>query len=258
MFYRVNVERQQMDAKLKVHVYETSTQLGAAAAQHVAERIRLLAAENDVVPVLFATGASQLETLRALVQMPGIPWERVIGFHMDEYIGISGQHPASFRCYLHEELVRHVPMRHFYYMDGNAPDPGEFCLRYAALLREHEPQLCLAGIGENGHLAFNDPHEADFDDPVDVKIVTLDEACRGQQVAEGWYPSLHDVPSQAITLTMPALIRVPEIILSVPGKRKHAVIQRTINEAVSTTCPSTILRTHANAHVYVDENSYSK
>jgi len=244
--------------KLELHLYQTPLDLGAAAAQHAADRIRYLAARNEFVPVIFATGASQIETLRALVKMPDVPWDRVIGFHMDEYIGISDQHPASFRRYLREELVCHVPMREFYYIDGESADPGKFCLQYAGLLREYDPQLCLAGIGENGHLAFNDPHEADFKDPADAKIVTLDEACRLQQVAEGWFASINDVPSKAITLTIPCLLRVPELILSVPGERKRPIIKRTIEEAVSTACPSTILRNHPNAHVYVDANSFPR
>lgn len=242
--------------KLMLHLYETPVRSGAAAAERAADRIRSLAAVREVVPIIFATGASQLETLRALVKIPGVPWDRVVGFHMDEYIGISEQHPASFRRYLREELVRHVPMRNFYYIDGNAADPGAFCREYAELLRKHGPQLCLGGIGENGHLAFNDPHEADFHDPADMKVVTLDEACRLQQVAEGWFASLQEVPRQAMTLTIPCLLRVPELILSVPGERKRTVVRRTIEEPVSAACPSTILRTHANAHVYVDAGSY--
>ena len=242
--------------KLELHLYQTPQDLGAAAAQHASDRIRSLAAQNDLVPVVFATGASQLETLRALVKMPDIPWDRVIGFHMDEYIGISEQHPASFRRYLREEFVRHVSMRNFYYINGNAANPGKFCADYADLLRKYDPQLCLAGIGENGHLAFNDPHEADFDDLKDVKIVTLDEPCRTQQVAEGWFASIDEVPSQAITLTIPCLFRIPELILSVPGERKRTIIKRTIEEAVSTICPSSILRSHPKAHLYVDANSY--
>ena len=241
---------------MELQVSQTAQALGAAAARHAAERIRDLTATHGLVAVVFATGASQLETLRALVQISDVPWHKVTGFHMDEYIGISGQHPASFRRYLREQLVRHVPLRQFYAIEGDAANALDVCQRYAALLREHNPLLCLAGIGENGHLAFNDPGEADFHDPHDAKVVTLDQACRQQQVSEGWFPSLVDVPGQAITLTIPCLLRIPELILSVPGERKREIIDRTLSEPVSTACPATILRNHPGTHLYVDAASY--
>jgi glucosamine-6-phosphate deaminase len=193
--------------------------------------------------------------LRALTTIPEIPWDRVIGFHLDEYLGISDRHPASFRRYLRHELIQRVPFHAFHEIDANAPDPETFCRYYADLLHAHPPQLCLLGIGENGHLAFNDPPVADFNDPKDVKIVTLDRECRQQQVNEGWFPALAEVPGQAITLTIPTIIRIPELILSVPGERKRAPVERTLNEEISTRCPATILRTHPNAHLYLDASS---
>lgn len=241
--------------RLAVHRYPTRREMGAAAAAHAAATIRRLSEKYTVVPVIFATGASQLETLRALVALAQIPWDRVVGFHMDEYVAISDRHPASFRCYLRRELAGKVPMREFHNVEGDAADPERECERYAGLLRSYAPPLCLAGIGENGHLAFNDPAVADFSDPRDVKIVTLDRECRGQQVAEGWFPNIDAVPTRAITLTIPALFRVPEIILSVPGERKTAIVARTVHEEISTNCPATILRTHPNAHLYVDDDS---
>jgi glucosamine-6-phosphate deaminase len=137
-------------------------------------------------------------------------------------------------------------------------DPVEFCLQYAGLLREHDPVLGLAGIGENGHLAFNDPPIADFDDAADVKVADLDQACRQQQVNEGWFPSLADVPSQAITLTIPTVMRIPELIISVPGERKRAIVRRTLHDPISTACPSTVLRRHSNVHLYVDAASMAE
>jgi glucosamine-6-phosphate deaminase len=241
---------------VRIHPFATATEMGFAAANHVADRIRSIARQTEMVPVVFATGASQLETLRALTVLPGIPWNRVIGFHMDEYIGIPAQHPASFRRYLREELVERVPMRAFHEIDGEASNAEEFCKEYAALLNAHQPKLCLAGIGENGHLAFNDPPEANFKDPEDVKVVLLDQACRQQQVNEGWFPSLREVPVKAITMTIPALLRIPELVLSVPGERKRSILQRTLTESVSTACPATVLRMHANTHIYVDVASY--
>ncbi len=233
---------------MTIHTYTDRKALGAAAAAHAARSICALAEKLPLVPVVFATGASQLETLRALTAMPGIPWDRVIGFHMDEYVGISDQHPASFRRYMRDELHSKVPMREFHGVEADAD-------AYAELLRAHSPQLCLAGIGENGHLAFNDPPVADFNDPVDAKVVMLDRECREQQVAEGWFPDLDSVPPRAITLTIPALFRIPELILSIPGERKAAIVARTLKEEISTRCPATVLRRHPNAHLYLDEQS---
>ncbi len=244
-----------MPTDLIVHRHATRREMGAAAAAHAAGAIRLLAEKHSVVPVIFATGQSQLETLRALTALHDIPWDRVAGFHMDEYVGISAAHPAAFRRYMRDELVSQVPMREFHYIEGDAADPERECERYAALLRRYQPLLCLAGIGENGHLAFNDPPVADFSDPRDAKVVTLDRECRQQQVAEGWFPHLAAVPARAITLTIPALFRVPELILSVPGERKAAIVARTLGEEFSTRCPATILRTHPNAHLYLDSES---
>jgi glucosamine-6-phosphate deaminase len=241
---------------LRIHPFATATEMGFAAANHVADRIRSIARQTEMVPVVFATGASQLETLRVLTVLPGIPWDRVVGFHMDEYIGIPAQHPASFRRYLREELVQRVPMRAFHEINGEASNAEEFCKEYAALLNAHQPKLCLAGIGENGHLAFNDPPEANFKDPEDVKVVLLDQACRQQQVNEGWFPSLREVPANAITMTIPALLRIPELVLSVPGERKRSILQRTLTESIRTACPATVLRTHGNAHIFVDAKSY--
>lgn len=229
--------------------------LGVAAAQDAAARIRELAQHFPVVSVVFATGASQLKMLRKLTCVPDVPWERVIGFHMDEYLGISAAHPASFRRYLREELVDRVPLREFRYIEGDANEPEAFCRRYAAALREHPPQLCMLGIGENGHLAFNDPGEADFDDPETVRIVKLDAVCRQQQVNEGWFASMDDVPKEAITLTVPALMGIPELIACVPGKRKAAIVRRFLSETISPDLPATILRRHGNVRIYLDRDS---
>jgi len=240
---------------LIIHKESTAAEAGVQAAARTVSRIRDLAERLPVISIVFATGQSQLETLRALVRVPHLPWNRVVGFHMDEYLGISPEHPASFGRYLREELVDRVRFREFHYVDGNAPDPWAFCKQYAARLREHAPQLCLLGIGENGHLAFNDPGEADFADPEDVKIVKLDGACRQQQVNEGWFASLSEVPAEAITMTIPALMRIPELIASVPGERKAAIVQRTLTEPISPELPATILRQHPSVHVYLDAAS---
>jgi glucosamine-6-phosphate deaminase len=243
---------------LQVEAYESTESMGKAAAEAAANLIRELAAKTEVVPVVFATGASQMATLDALTATANVPWDQVIGFHMDEYLGISNEHPASFRRYLRERLTDKVKMRRFYGVDGSVSDGEATCRRYAELLREFNPQLCLLGIGENGHLAFNDPAEADFNDPQDVKIVTLDEQCRQQQVNEGWFPSVAEVPQQAITLTIPALLRIPKLIISVPEERKARIVHRTLTEEISTRCPATILRNHPNATLYLDPGSASE
>jgi glucosamine-6-phosphate deaminase len=239
---------------LTVEVHPSS-KAAAAAAEAAGKALLELAKTHDSIGVIFATGASQMETLDALTGIRHLPWKRVCGFHMDEYVGISPDHLASFRRYLRERLTDKVQMKEFYPIDGSAPDPQRTCREYADKLRSAPPQLCLLGIGENGHLAFNDPAIADFSDPVDAKIVTLDAECRQQQTAEGWFTTVEQVPDSAITLTVPTLFRVPKLILSVPGSRKAKIVRRTLEEPVSTNCPATILRTHPDATVYLDPES---
>lgn len=244
--------------QLKVEVHGSRQAAGEAAARWAAESIRALATLYPSFGVIFATGTSQLETLGSLVAIPGLPWEHVVGFHMDEYLGLSASHPASFRHYLRAQLTSHAALQEFHEIDGSSADAARVGAEYTELLRAHAPQLCLLGIGENGHLAFNDPAEADFEDPVDVKVVSLDRTCRQQQVAEGWFGSLEEVPRQALTLTIPALMRVPELIVSVPGERKAGIMKRVLEEPLSTACPATILRTHPHATVFLDEASASE
>jgi len=242
---------------LNVEVHPSREAAAAAAAHAAAENLRELASAGNAIGVIFATGASQIATLAALTAMENLPWARVRGFHMDEYIGLPVDHPASFRRYMRERLTGRVRMQEFFEIDGNAPDPERTAREYAEKLRAADPQLCLLGIGENGHLAFNDPDVADFRDPLDARVVRLDPMCRQQQLAEGWFPSIDDVPASAITLTIPALMRVPRLIASVPGQRKAAIVRRTMEEQISTACPATILRTHPNATVFLDPESAS-
>jgi glucosamine-6-phosphate deaminase len=242
---------------LKVEVHHSRAAAGFAAAQAAATALAGLAKTRESIGVIFATGASQIETLSALTEMDNVPWRQVLGFHMDEYLGIPVDHPASFRRYMRERLVSKVQMKDFFEMDGNAPDPENTAQQYAEKLRGADPQLCLLGIGENGHLAFNDPGVADFTDPVDAKIVRLDDVCRQQQAAEGWFAGIDEVAESAITLTIPTLMRVPKLIASVPGIRKAAIVKRTLYEPISTACPATILRTHPDVTVYLDPESAS-
>jgi glucosamine-6-phosphate deaminase len=241
--------------KLKVEVYPSSEAAGVAAAQAAAITLKELATSRESIGVIFATGNSQLDTLKALRGIDQLPWGQVHGFNMDDYVGLPADHPASFHRYLKEKLPQSALMKSYLEVNGSAPDVEQMCRDYAEALRSADPQLCLLGIGENGHLAFNDPGEANFNDPLDVRVVQLDTLCRQQQVAEGWFKTYQDVPERAITLTIPTLFRVPRLIISAPGKRKARIIRRTVQEPISTDCPSTILRTHPNATVYLDPES---
>jgi glucosamine-6-phosphate deaminase len=240
---------------MKLEIHPSKEELGRAAGNAAAEELRRLGALGTGTGVIFATGASQFDTLATLTSIPGLPWNQVRGFHMDEYLEIDENHPASFRRYLREKLTQRVAMREFSEMNTNASDLTSFSAHYMRQLNEAGPQLCLLGIGENGHLAFNDPAEADFDDPLAIKVVNLDDQCRQQQVSEGWFKTLQEVPKQALTLTIPTLFRVPKLIASVPGARKAEAVRRTLQDAISTNCPSTLLRTHPDVTIYLDTDS---
>jgi glucosamine-6-phosphate deaminase len=242
---------------LRVEVHVGRRAAAEAAARAAAEAMRELEGRAATFGIIFATGASQLDTLNVLTSLPSLPWNRVNGFHMDEYKGISADHRASFRRYMREQLSQRVHMQEFYEIDGSDADPDSVCREYAQNLRSCHPELCLLGIGENGHLAFNDPAEANFDDPKDMKIVKLDSVCRQQQVEEGWFANFQEVPEYALTLTIPTLFRVPRLIVSVPGSRKARIVRRTLQEPITTACPATILRKHANATLYLNPEAAS-
>jgi glucosamine-6-phosphate deaminase len=244
--------------KLAVEIHKDGSAAGNAAAQAAANALRQLAENGNAIPVIFATGASQIICLRALTEIRDLPWPRVHAFHMDEYVGIAADHRASFRRYLHERLVQRVPIGSFLFIDGEAPDPALACQAYSDNLKSASPQLCLLGIGENGHLAFNDPHVADFNDSLDMKVVQLDASCREQQVAEGWFESSEQVPEYAMTLTIPTLLRVPKLIATVPGARKSTIVRHSLLGPISTDCPASILRTHPDATLFLDLESASQ
>jgi len=243
---------------MKLEIHTSRKAAGEAAARSVAQALKHLDQTRSEIGVIFATGASQLETLHALTSMPDLPWKKVHGFHLDEYVGIAENHPASFRRYLRENLTERVPMGEFFEIDGSSSDSDRVRQKYVQDLRGADSQLCLLGIGENGHLAFNDPPEANFNDPEAMKVVTLDAACRQQQLAEGWFARFEDVPERALTLTIPTLLKVPKLIVSVPGRRKAQIVRRTLEEPISTACPATILRTHPDVTLYLDPESASE
>jgi glucosamine-6-phosphate deaminase len=253
--FQASIARQLRAGRMKIEVHPSREAAGQAAAQAAAAAIVELADAREAIAVIFATGASQFATLAALTAMENLPWARVTAFHMDEYIGLPTDHPGSFRQYLRERLTSKVRMQGFYEINGNTSDPERTAREYGEALRAANPQLCLLGIGENGHLAFNDPPVADFNDPLDAKVVRLDAQCQQQQLAESWFPTIDDVPEAAISLTIPTLMRVPKLIASVPGPRKAAIVRRTIEEPVSTACPATILRTHPDVTVFLDPDS---
>jgi glucosamine-6-phosphate deaminase len=240
---------------LHVRVFPDSRALSVAAAEHASAATRAAIAARGVAHAMFATGNSQFDFLDALVDDASVDWTRVIGFHMDEYVGIAADHPASFRRYLRERLVERVALAAFHFVEGDAPDADAECARYAALLRGHPLDVCCLGIGENGHLAFNDPGVADFEDPLDVKVVELDDACRRQQVGEGHFPDVAAVPTHAITVTIPALLRASTVLAIVPEARKAEPVRRALRGPIETACPASILRTQPHATLFLDAES---
>ena len=240
---------------MAVEVHDTDADLAAASADEAAATIVAAVAARGVANVMFATGNSQLGFLDVLTARDDVAWDQVVGFHMDEYRGISAEHPASFRRYLRERIVDRVHPGVFHYIEGDAPDAAGECARYETLLRAHPLDLCCLGIGENGHLAFNDPPVADFDDPVDVKVVELDRACRRQQVGEGHFETVDAVPTEAITVTIPALLRAGRVLAIVPEARKRDPVRVALTGPVTTACPASILRTRANVTLHLDRGS---
>ncbi len=240
--------------ELTVHVDDVD-QMARDAAVDAAEALRATIAARGEANVMLATGNSQLAFLVELVELPDIAWDRVRAFHMDEYVGLAPSHSASFQRYMRERVAARLPFMEFNYLAGDAPDAEAEAARYEALLRAHPLDLCCAGIGENGHLAFNDPPVADFDDPRDVKVARLENASRRQQVNEGHFPNIDEVPTHAITVTIPALLRARRVLVVVPEARKAVPVHRALYDEVSTACPASILRRQSNATLYLDLES---
>ena len=241
--------------QLHVYVYETRAQMGAAAGTAVAAEMRRLIREHRRAIGLFASAPSQNEVIDALVAAPDLEWTSVLAFHLDEYIGVDEDAPPSFRRYLIERLVKRVPLAEFHGLRGEAANPAAVAKNYANLLQFKPPAFAALGIGENGHLAFNDPPVCDFNDSEAVKIVELDEACRQQQVNDGCFPALADVPRRALTVTIPTIMACAKLFVSVPGPRKQQAVQRTLDGPITTACPASILRLHPDAHLFLDRES---
>lgn len=241
---------------LQISIYENRQQMGTAAAQQVADKIRDLLKEKERVNVIFAAAPSQEEFLAAL-RGEELEWQRVNAFHMDEYVALDDNAPQRFGNFLKERLFARVPFHTVYYMDGNAPAETE-CKRYTGLLEQHPPDITCMGIGENTHIAFNDPYVADYNDPHRVKQIALDQASRQQQVNDGCFSTLEQVPAHALTLTVPALLQAPYVYCMVPGTNKAPAVYHTLHEAITDAHPSTFLRTHPRAVLFLDKDSAAK
>ena len=244
--------------QLAVVVEPDRRSLGIAAAKRAADVIKAVQERQERVRIVFAAAPSQNEMLAGLIATPGIDWSCVEALHMDEYIGLPAGSPRLFGSYLMENIFSKVQIGTTHLMDGQAADPEKECERYAALVLERPIDLVCLGIGENGHLAFNDPPVADFNDPAVVKVVQLDEACRQQQVHDGCFPSLADVPRFALTLTVSALMRASCLNAAVPGSTKAEAIRRTIEGPIAHSCPASILRMHPCASLFLDTDSASQ
>lgn len=240
---------------LDVRVYASRADLSEAVAHEVRDHLATALAVQGTAAAILATGNSQLQFLARLAALGGVDWSRVTLFHMDEYLGISGDHPASFRRYLRERVEALVKPKVFHYLAGDAPLPLDECRRYADLLRAQPIDLCCLGIGENGHLAFNDPPVADFDDPHLVKLVKLDDTCKTQQVKEGHFPDLAAVPPFAYTLTIPALCAARRMLCLAPESRKARPVKDALQGPISTACPASILRRQPHASLLLDVDS---
>lgn len=234
-------------------VFSDKIHLGQAAAGQAAESIKRAIAARGQARIIAATGMSQFEFLQALTHMSGIDWSRVEMFHLDEYVGLPLTHPASFRKYLHERLIEPTGLTNYHLLNGEG-DAQAVCREVGALIAAAPVDVALVGIGENGHLAFNDP-PADFETEEPYLMVKLDEACRRQQVGEGWFPSIDDVPKQAISMSIRQIMKAQEIICIVPDARKAQAVQACLAGEISPLQPASILQQHPRATIYLDRES---
>lgn len=240
---------------LDVNVFPTREMMGQTAGKDVEEQIIQLLNEKETIRMIFAAAPSQNELLEYLVNSEKIEWNRITAFHMDEYIGLDENESRSFSTYLNEHLFENVNFKEVHLINGKASVEDEI-ERYSALISESPIDIVCLGIGENGHIAFNDPPVADFNDEKILKLVELDESCRIQQVNENCFDTLDDVPREAFTLTIPVLMNANFLFCVVPGVSKHEAVYNTINGPVTTKCPASILQTHPNCRFYFDEDAY--
>jgi glucosamine-6-phosphate deaminase len=242
---------------LLVEVYASEMEMSESVAKITHQYLQNLLDKQDTVAILLATGNSQIRFLEALIALEGIDWSRIILFHLDEYLGITSDHPASFRRYLRERVEEKVCPQQFYYIAGDTLQPIAECDRYTRLLENQPIDLCFLGIGENGHLAFNDPAVADSQDPAKVKLVKLDDVNRQQQVNTAYFANLADVPQYAFTVTIPMICHAKKIICLAPATRKAQVVKTLLTGNITTNCPASILRQQPQATLFLDVNSAS-
>jgi glucosamine-6-phosphate deaminase len=239
---------------LTIKVFESRSAMGSDAANLVSEKISELLKTKQFVNMIFAAAPSQNDFLEELIKKD-IEWSRINAFHMDEYVGLDTNAPQGFGNFLKDRLFKKVSFRSVQYLNGNADNLEAECDRYANLLSLQPADIVCMGIGENTHLAFNDPHVADFNDPRTVKIVDLDIECRQQQVNDGCFGTIDEVPAYALTLTVPALVKAEYVYCMVPGEKKAKAVYHTLNDSITEKYPSTILRKHPKAILFIDEKS---
>lgn len=242
---------------LTVQIYNTEAEMAQNVAELTSQYLQKLLQEQDTAAVLLATGNSQLKFLDALISLGGVDWSRITLFHLDEYLGISGDHSASFRRYMREHVAQRINPQAFHYIEGDALQPLLECDRYTKLLQAQPIDLCCLGVGENGHLAFNDPSVANFQDPYDVKLAKLDKINRQQQVNTGHFPDLDHVPQYAFTVTIPLICSAKKILCLAPTTRKAKIVKRILQGSISTECPASILRQQSQATLFLDTNASS-
>ena len=241
--------------KLTVEIYENRTLMGEAAARDIKAKIAELLAQKQEINMIFAAAPSQNDVLKSLVEDEEIEWNRVNAYHMDEYIGLDKEAPQGFGNFLKLHIFGLVPFKSVNYIDITTANPDAEAERYGKLLKENPTDIVIMGIGENGHIAFNDPPVADFHDERWVKPVKLDEICRQQQVNDGCFASIDKVPTHAMTLTVPTLVKAPYLFCIVPAPTKAKAVYETLNGSIDEHCPASILRTHDNAILYLDNES---
>lgn len=241
---------------MEIHIEDNPIELGRKAGKLGAQLIKKVISDKGVANIILATGTSQFETMNTLIADKEIDWSKVVMFHLDEYIGLPITHKASFRKYLKERFLDHVPELKAYYLIDGEKDPQEECQRLNALIRKHPIDVAFVGIGENGHLAFNDP-PADFETTEPYLVVNLDKACRAQQMGEGWFPTLDDVPKQAISMSVRQIMATDVIICSVPDKRKAEAVVNSLTGEVTPDVPASILQQHDRCYMYLDKESAS-
>ncbi|MBN4005101.1 glucosamine-6-phosphate deaminase [Nostoc sp. LPT] len=242
---------------LLVQIYNSEVEMAEDVAEIVQKYLQQVLKQQDTAAVLLATGNSQLKFLNALIALGGVDWSRIILFHLDEYLGITADHSASFRRYMRERVEKRVNPKKFHYIEGDTLQPVTECDRYTKLLQAQPIDLCCLGVGENGHLAFNDPAVTNFQDPYKVKLVKLDTVNRQQQVSTGHFPNLETVPQYAFTITIPTICSAKKIICLAPEKRKANVVKEMLESYVGKDCPASILRQQPQATLFLDVNSAS-